>query len=87
MIKHVDKKAASYRLQVSVKDDVATVGDWYAKKLGPSFKRGQLAVLGGITSFTRKSATSSESILLQSSTDENLHVPLTTITYTVTKQR
>ena len=87
LVKHVDKITAAYRLQVNVKDPIATVGDWYAKKLGSSFKRSQLTELGGITSFSRKTAKSNESVLLQTSKDENLGIPITTVTYTVTKQR
>ena len=87
LIKHVDAHSASYRLQVSVRDPFKTVAAWYGQKLGSSFKAGHSDALGGITSFSRKTATANDSVLLQSQTDANLHVPLTTITYTVTRRR
>jgi hypothetical protein len=87
VVKHVEKHKSAFTLQGSVKDDLPTVSAWYAQRLGPSFTSSRMAVLGGIASFARKTATSVESVFLQKQQDASTGIPLTTITLTVTKRR
>ncbi len=86
VVKHVDATKLAMTLQGTVTDSVSTVEAYYASRLGSSFRFAHMSVLGGIGSFTRKTAKARESVLVQTQ-DATSGSSRTSITLTVTRRR